>query len=197
MFTGNRGIIHDPDRKTLTGRRWGTQAWISCALEWKDRRREVWGRNYKRRDGSFAAGWSELFFLDEVTALAAGHRPCHTCRNKDAKVFHAAFCKANGDLNAGGKNKLLHGERWLSSTQEPQILDRKKVGALPDGAVIKVGNDFLAIKDGTLLPWSLKGYGKPGSIGQMADETVFLVTPASILGALREGYRPIWHASAS
>ena len=69
-FTGNRGVIHDPETRTPTGRRWSRKAWICCALTYQDRKRDVWGRN----GPGGSAGWTELFFADEVTALAAGHR---------------------------------------------------------------------------------------------------------------------------
>ena len=81
MFTGNRGIIHDPATKTLLRKRWATKAWIICSCEYKGVRREPMGRNSPNGN----AGWTELFFLDEVTALAAGHRPCFTCRRERAR----------------------------------------------------------------------------------------------------------------
>src|SRR6478736_1105547 len=80
-FIGNRGIIHDPATKTLLGRRWTTKAWLVCVLHYKGRRREV----MKRRS------WTELFFLDEAIALAAGHRPCFFCRRQSAEAFRAAW----------------------------------------------------------------------------------------------------------
>ena len=98
LFTGNRGIIHDPATRTLLGRRWTTKAWIICACEYKGRRREPMGLN-GRKGG---AGWTELFFLDEVTALAAGHRPCFTCRREAAKAYAAAFGEAFGVDEADG-----------------------------------------------------------------------------------------------
>src|SRR5258707_12265367 len=85
MFTGNRGIIHDPATKTLT-RRWASQAWLTCLCEFKGRRREVMG----------GRSWTELFFLDEATALAAGHRPCFFCRRPDAVRFRSAGEPGNG-----------------------------------------------------------------------------------------------------
>ena len=83
LFTGNRGIIHDPATKTLT-RRWASQAWLTCLCEFRGRRREVMG----------GRSWTELFFLDEATALAAGHRPCFYCRRDDAIRFRAAGSRA-------------------------------------------------------------------------------------------------------
>ena len=80
LFMGNRGgRIHTDDRK-LTKRRWASRQWICCVLDFKSRQRDVWGRYY-----------TELFFLDEVTALAAGHRPCFECRRKDAEAFAGAW----------------------------------------------------------------------------------------------------------
>ena len=70
MFTGNRGIIHDPATKTLLKKRWSSPAWLVCVCEFEGRWREVMG----------GRSWTELFFLDEAVALAAGHRPCFFCR---------------------------------------------------------------------------------------------------------------------
>jgi len=196
LFTGNRGILHDPDRKTLSGRRWTTSAWICCSLEWKGRRRDVWGRNRLRPDGTKGSGWSELFFLDEVTALAAGHRPCHFCRNADAKAFHAAFCFANGELNAGGKNKLLHDQRWQSSRAPATCLTEEQLADLPDAAMVSSNGRFFALKNGYALPWTFEGYSAPVVLSKLGAIDLLQITPASIIGALREGYRPRWHASA-
>ena len=89
MFTGNRGVIHDPDTKTLLKRRWTTKAWIICSCELQGPQADVMGRNAR----SGGAGWTELFFLDEVTALAAGHRPCFACRREAAKAFASASAR--------------------------------------------------------------------------------------------------------
>src|SRR6202522_4162931 len=86
MFTGNRGIIHDPATRTLLTRRWSTNAWLTCVCEFRGRRRKVMG----------GRSWTELFFLDEATALAAGHRPCFFCRREDAQAFRAAWAEGNG-----------------------------------------------------------------------------------------------------
>jgi len=81
MFTGNRGIIHDPATRTLLKRRWATKAWLTCVCEFKGRHREVMARR----------SWTELFFLDEAVALAAGHRPCFFCRREAAEAFRNAW----------------------------------------------------------------------------------------------------------
>lgn len=197
MFTGNRGIIHDPDAKQLLGRRWTMKAWICCALCWKDRSRDVWGRNYTRGDGSPGTGWSELFFLDEVTALSAGHRPCHVCRRDDAIAFKAAFRVAHDGAKTSDIDTILHRERRLSARALPQALSAIDLQALPDGTVVETGNGFFALKQRQALPWSHAGYGRPRNPGQLARSPVRLVTPKSILSVLRRGYAPAWHASAA
>src|SRR5215471_17818564 len=85
LLMGNRGIIHDPGTRTLLNRRWATKAWICCVCAFKGVRREVMG----------GRSWTELFFLDEATALAAGHRPCFFCRRADADAFRIAWEKGN------------------------------------------------------------------------------------------------------
>src|SRR2546421_7343010 len=84
MFTGNRGIIHDLATRTLLKRRWATKAWLTCLCEFKGRRRDVMARR----------SWTELFFLDEAVALAAGHRPCFFFRRGAAEAFPNASALA-------------------------------------------------------------------------------------------------------
>src|ERR1700749_1630966 len=81
MFTGNRGIIHDPRTRTLLNRRWSSRALLICRLQWSG----------MRRTGMGTSSWTELFFLDEATALAAGHRPCFVCQHAAASAFQATF----------------------------------------------------------------------------------------------------------
>ena len=92
MFTGNRGIIHDPRTKSLLSKRWTNKAWLICSCEYKGRRREIMGTQ----------SWTELFFLDEAVALAAGHRPCFLCRRKAAEAFRAAWAKGKRQRRADG-----------------------------------------------------------------------------------------------
>ncbi len=187
MLTGNRGAIHDPATRQASGRRWTTRAWIACSLKWKDERRDVWGAN--GRNGR--PGWSELFFLDEVTALAAGHRPCFHCRRGDALRFRAAA----GGLAAPQCDALLHSERWLSGTRQHVQLSHSAAAALPDGAMIEAGGIFHALKGGLALPWSFNGFRKPVAIGSIMGG-LRLVTPPLMVALLANGYQPIWHESA-
>ena len=103
LFTGNRGIIHDPKTKTLLTRRWASPAWLTCVCEFRGRRREVMG----------GRSWTELFFLDEATAFAAGHRPCFFCRRDDAVRFRAAWEEGNRvkGVRARDIDAVLHRER--------------------------------------------------------------------------------------
>src|SRR6202045_5444043 len=98
-FFGNRGGRFHTDAKTLTARRWQSRQWICCVLDFKGRRRDVWGRFY-----------TELFFLDEPTALAAGHRPCFECRRADAEAFRRAW-PSRVPPRAAEMDATLHSER--------------------------------------------------------------------------------------
>jgi hypothetical protein len=98
MFTGNRGIIHDPVTKTLLNRRWATKTWLVCSCEYKGRRRAVMARR----------SWTELFFLDEAVALAAGHRPCFLCRREAAERFRNAWAAARGELRPTAEEIRRH-----------------------------------------------------------------------------------------
>src|ERR1700755_1902869 len=102
MFTGNRGLIHDPGTRTLLNRRWAGRAWLICTLQWRGVRRTVMGTR----------SWTELFFLDEATALAAGHRPCFLCQREAAVIFQASF--PTPDRTARPKaseiDRVLHAE---------------------------------------------------------------------------------------
>jgi hypothetical protein len=193
MFTGNRGIIHDPTTKTLTGKRWTTPAWICCALSYKGRKRDVWGLNGRKG----RAGWTELFFLDEVTALAAGHRPWFTCRREDAKAFKAAWVSGNrGKADALSMNRALHAERLHSRSTAPETIDHEMLGKLPDGTIVLAGATFYALKDGQGLPWGFGEYAAPLPFESMKINPIVVVTPRSVIRCLDEGYKPKWHSSA-
>ncbi len=194
LFTGNRGVIHDPETKTLLRRRWTLRAWIVCECDFKGRRREPMGRN-RLVDGKAKPGWTELFFLDEVTALAAGHRPCFFCRRERAVEyvtrFGAAFAIA--EPRAPMADARLHRER-LASGGRPVPLAGKEVRLLPDGAMIAMDGQSFAIRQGRALPWSFGGYGAPVDFDRLGGAT--LLTPATSLAVLCQGYRPVWHPSA-
>jgi hypothetical protein len=191
MFTGNRGVIHDPSTKTLLRRRWSTKAWIVCDLVHpRDKTREVFGRNAP----GGGAGWSELFFLDEVTALAAGHRPCFYCRREAAKRYAGAFSDASG-IAAPKVTEIdarLHAER-LAAGASPRELTEAEVRALPDGAMVAFDAKPFAMKGGALLPWSFAGYCDAPASCRSLSAGANLLTPPTTVAVLRAGYRPAWH----
>jgi len=183
LFTGNRGIIHDPATRTLLGKRWASQAWLTCVCEFRGRRREVMG----------GRSWTELFFLDEATALAAGHRPCFFCRRDDANRFRAAWAEGNGVARVLARDidAALHRER-LSGGRKRLHARIVPLQELPDGAMLQDGNESYLIVQGRALLWSPAGYLK----AQTAIQGAMLLTPPSTLRALSAGYRPVVHGSA-
>jgi len=182
MFTGNRGIIHDPRTKTLLNRRWTSRAWLTCVCEFKGRRREVMG----------GRSWTELFFLDEATAFAAGHRPCFFCRRFEASRFRAAWEEGNGvsGLRADDIDVVLHRERLEGRRKRLHPLTVPLL-ELPDGAMVAAGAESFLIVQGRALRWSPAGYRGAKS----ALEGAMLLTPPSTLRAFSTGYRPVLHGS--
>lgn len=190
LFTGNRGVIHDPSTRMLTGRRWTTKSWIICACRYRHRRRDVWGRN--ARAGGI--GWTELFFLDEVTALAAGHRPCFECRRDSARAYADAFGNAFGIAHAKAPDMdaRLHGERMISApnaTRPEMTMDDA-----PDGTVFADADTFFVRMKGRTLGWGFDGYSPAGTMD--TAKSLSLITPPTSVAVLAAGYRPLWHPSA-
>ncbi|MFC3206182.1 hypothetical protein [Aquamicrobium soli] len=198
LFTGNRGILHDPDTKTLLRKRWALKAWIICRCEFKGVRREPMGRNRKGGPGEpDRAGWTELFFLDEVTGLAAGHRPCFYCRREQASDFCGRFGAAFGidTPRAPMLDQRLHRERPASGGT-PARIGGAGLADLPDGAMFADGGAAYALRDGTALRWSFAGYGERLPADSFAGREVRLLTPPTTLAVLRQGFRPVWHPTA-
>jgi hypothetical protein len=198
LFTGNRGIIHDPDTRTLLKKRWALQAWLVCECEFQGRKRVPMGRNRPGGpDGRGTAGWTELFFLDEVTALAAGHRPCFFCRRRQAKDFLARFgaaCRIE-QPRAPMLDTRLHRERLASGGRLPTIA----IGGLdelPDGAMIADDTDAYALCTGQLRRWSFSGYAPAIDSDALRGRPLRILTPRTTLAVLGQGYRPVWHPTA-
>jgi hypothetical protein len=183
MFTGNRGIIHDPATRTLLTRRWSSNAWLTCVCEFRGRRRKVMG----------GRSWTELFFLDEATAFAAGHRPCFFCRRDDANRFRAAWEEGNGvsGVLARDIDIVLHRERLERGKKRLHALPMP-LQQLPDGAMVQAGTESYLITQRAALLWSPGGYRRP----QNALTEAMLLTPPSTLRVLSAGYRPVLHKSA-
>ncbi|MCB1413852.1 MAG: hypothetical protein KDJ76_12045 [Xanthobacteraceae bacterium] len=183
-FMGNRGIIHDPATRTLLRRRWSTRAWIICVCEFRGARREVMARR----------SWTELFFLDEATALAAGHRPCFFCRRVEANAFRAAWARGNESAppRASAIDAVLDVERRDGRDKRLHALP-VPAARLPDGAMVQAGADSYLILKGRARRWSFDGYARATD----APASARLVTPPSTLRALMAGYRPALHGSAA
>jgi hypothetical protein len=183
LFTGNRGIIHDPATKTLLRRRWSSPAWITCVCEFRGRWREVMG----------GRSWTELFFLDEATAFAAGHRPCFYCRREDATRFRAAWVQGNGTghLLAREMDAVLHRERLDHGKKRLHPMETR-LEKLPDGAMLQAGGESYLIAQGTARKWSPAGYGEASA----SLNDAMLLTPPSALRAFSAGYCPVLHPSA-
>ncbi|WP_166306303.1 hypothetical protein [Bradyrhizobium sp. 2S1] len=182
-FTGNRGIIHDPATRTLLNKRWSSPAWLTCVCEFRGRRRKVMSRQ----------SWTELFFLDEATAFAAGHRPCFYCRRDDAKRFRAAWESGNGvsDLSAKAMDAVLHAERLDRGKKRLHLL-LLPIAGLPYGTMVQANGESYLVANGETLRWSFVGYDR-------ADVTrpAMLLTPPSTVRAFEAGYRPVLHPSAA
>lgn len=185
LLFGNRGgRFHDLATRGLGRRRWASRQWIICVLDFKNRHREVWGN-----------GYTELFFLDEVTALAAGHRPCFECRRADATTYASAFpteIRTASRARAPEMDRVLHAQRLDGHAKRRHDAD---FADLPDGAVVEIDGNAFALRDERLLPWSVSGYGRP-RVRPRIGPAVLLTPPASVT-ALVEGFRPIWHETAA
>jgi len=129
-----------------------------------------------------------LFFLDEPTALAAGHRPCFECRRAEA----TAFLQAAGAASADALDARLHGERLEGRKRR---LHLRRLDDLPDGAMIARDGGALAVRGDALWPWSFAGYG--AAIRRERRIRVETLTPPTTLTALQAGYVPRWAAGAA
>lgn len=184
LIYGNRGGRFHRDDQTLGQRRWASRQWICCVLSFKNRHHEVWRNRY-----------TALFFLDEVTAFAAGHRPCFECRRADATRFAAKWAEAKGSAvpHAPDMDLVLQRERLDGRAKRTHPTS---VADLPDGTMLALGDDpstAYAVRGPHLLRWSFQGYaGRIARPPGVAD----VLTPPSIVGVLAAGYRPQWHPTA-
>jgi hypothetical protein len=182
-FFGNRGGKFHRDDRTLGSRRHASRAWICCVLSFKGRQRDVWGRYY-----------TELFFLDEPTAFAAGHRPCFECRRAEAVAFAENFAGGEKRPKAGEMDLVLHRERLAGDGRRKQM-HPVRLEALPDGAFVTLsGEDAFAVYGKRLLRWSSAGYCEalPRPRGH-----AMMLTPPAITKVLARGYEPHWHESVA
>jgi hypothetical protein len=188
-FMGNRGVLHD-DRGSIR-RFWQLKRWLICVLAFRGRRRTV----------MTAHRYTELFFLDEATALAAGHRPCAECRHARFLDFCAAWAAGRRHSEsqrptADEIDRRLHAERVAPDGAKRTFSEN--LNALPGGVFVRRparNGDAYLVWGGGLLPWSAGGYGR--RIDRPKNETVEVLTPASTVAAIGAGYSPEVHSSAA
>jgi hypothetical protein len=173
-WTGNRGVLHE-GREIV--RFHAGNLWITCALEFRGRHRELWIPNR----------WTPLFFHDEAVAFAAGHRPCGECRHAEYVTYKEAWAEAQGGPlpSAGEMNRRLHGERIFRGTHRRRFHEILWAD-LPDGAfVLDTGAPSLVLGD-ELVTWSPSGYGERRR--RPTRGTATAITPPATLAVLRAGY---------
>ena len=189
-FMGNRGVLHDEAGDIR--RTWQVKRWLLCVLEFRGRQRTVMtpGR------------YTELFFLDEATGLAAGHRPCFECRRERFLAFQAAWragrfrVRKTSSPTAGEMDERLHSERVRPNRTNGTF--QARLGDLPDGVFVQrlaSYEEAYLLWRGNLLQWSPGGYRE--RITRRRDEEVLVLTPRSTVQAIRAGYVPVVHPSAT
>jgi hypothetical protein len=193
LMMGNRGGAFHLPNQVLGQRRWATKAWIACVLEFKGRHRQAMMQ---------PNSYTELFFLDEATALAAGHRPCFECRRADAERFAELWARTHGRAErerAPAMDEVLHVERI--DRRRRKVTFRARRADIPSGACVRYAQDgdgarpYLVVGD-NLLAWHPSGYTSlviPADIGEVVE----VLTPRSIVAVLSAGYRPMLHSSAA
>jgi hypothetical protein len=187
-YTGNRGVIHNHQKEIIKNH--AVKYWITCLLQYKGMHREVMTPNR----------WTELFFLDEATAFAAGHRPCGFCRHADFKLFKTLWLQANGakhSLLANTKmdaiDAIIHAERVDKNNVQKTFT--ATLHTLPDGVFVKLPqneNAYLWYNQQLYL-WSFSGYKKMNDF--IKNEMVEVLTPKSYVAVFRLGYKPGVHFS--
>lgn len=184
LLMGNRGILHDEARRIV--RPWQVQRWIACRTAFRGRRRQV------MRPHSY----TELFFLDEATAFAAGHRPCAECRHADYQRFKAVWAAWSGEsADARRIDAVLHGDRLEGrGARQRQRTYQEEIGVLPDGAFISLDGSAWLLWRGQLLAWSAAGYVRRRPLPDLGR--VAVLTPRALVAVLRAGYQPLVHPSA-
>lgn len=179
LFMGNRGCLHDPDGR-LGAARWRHRNWITCALSFKERKRSPMS----------PGKYTELFFLDEAVACAAGHRPCAECRRPAWRAFQAVWSGVFGPMKAAEIDRTLHVARLEGRRQRRHTALARD---LPDGAMMLTDDAAHLVIAGKALPWSPAGYGPACPL---PDGDVTVLTPAPMVAVLRAGWKPVLHSSA-
>lgn len=185
MLMGNRGCLHDDAGQIRKA--FARKAWVACRLEWKGIQRKV-----------FTPGrYTELFFLDEATALAAGHRPCNDCRSEAYLAFKTAWQATQaggGFVKAEAMDVQIHVERITASKEKRTFA--AQLGNLPDGVMVilpQSPEEPRLLWHGKIWEWSFRGYSAPRDADPGLN--VDVLTPASICAVLSKGYPATVHPS--
>jgi len=184
LFLGNRGCLCD-EAGQLAPRRWRLKAWITCALAHKG-----WWRPVMQ-----PGVWTELFFLDEATALAAGHRPCALCRREAYERFVAAWRAGNGwerRPKAIEIDAVMHRDRVRRDRS--QVTFQAPADSLPAGTMLAFDGATWLVSDGGMQAWAPEGYGPRRTLPRGG---VTVLTPRSTVAALAAGFLPVLHPSAA
>lgn len=179
-WLGNRGVLHDGHQTLL--RPFKLKAWITCVLEFKGRKRQVMAPNR----------YTELFFLDEATSFAAGHRPCFECRREDANKFKSSWLKGNPAYNFNEKtyireiDEILHKERI--DRKRSKITFEERIDNIPDGTFVLLNNKAFLFVHPSIFLWSPSGYEEGIAVPDV--NKLIILTPRSIVNTFRAGYTP-------
>jgi hypothetical protein len=179
-WMGNRGLLHNDKQEVV--RPFKLKAWITCKLEFKGRKRKVMTPNL----------YTELFFFDEATSFAAGHRPCFECRREDYNKFKSFWLKGNPEYGYNEKTSIQEIDDIMQ--QERMNLDKSKVTyeespvLLPDGAFVLFNNEPYLVKNGSMYLWSPFGYAEETSLPKTAK--LLVLTPQSVINTFKAGYIP-------
>jgi hypothetical protein len=175
---GNRGgALHNDRREIVRG--YKSRRWITCVLEFKDRHRRVMSPNR----------YTELFFLDEAVAFAAGHRPCAECRRERFTAFQNAW--PNHETRADDMDGVLH--RARIGHRGAKVTYQAALRSLPNGSFAQIEGSPYLVWDDALFLWTPEGYSK--KIPRTGRGTVTVLTPEPIVQCFRRGYTPAVHDS--
>jgi hypothetical protein len=179
LVYGNRGCLHDEHGRIT--RRFNGKRWIACRLEFRG-----WKRTPLVQPGRF----TELFFLDEATAFAAGHRPCGLCRHEDYRRFMTIWHKLHpgDDPGADAIDARLHAERVEPGSRTQRRHDAS-FDTLPDGAFVLHDDDPYLVDGDRLLRWTAAGYD--AEVPRPAGRPAVLLTPISLVAVLHAGWQPL------